>query len=63
MKLFVMVVGFTILLEGILPFFAPKVYRTMVMEIAATKPVVLRLVGLGAILAGLLILYSAKEFL
>ncbi|RLE16046.1 MAG: DUF2065 domain-containing protein [Acidobacteria bacterium] len=63
MKLFLLVVGFTLLMEGIMPFFLPETYRKMIRQIATTKPTTLRQVGLAAILVGLIILYVAKELL
>ncbi len=63
MKLFLLVVGFTLLIEGLMPFFLPETYRNIVRQIAVTKPVTLRQIGLGVIIVGLVILYIAKELL
>lgn len=63
MKLFLLVVGFTLLVEGIMPFFLPETYRKAIRQIAITKPATLRQVGFAAILVGLIILYIAKELL
>ena len=63
MKLFLLVIGFTLLVEGIMPFFLPETYRKAIRQIASTKPGTLRQVGLAVILTGLVILYIAKELL
>ncbi|NOZ14274.1 MAG: DUF2065 domain-containing protein [Acidobacteria bacterium] len=63
MKLFLLVVGFTLLIEGLMPFFLPETYRKIIRRIAATKPAALRQIGLGVIIAGMIILYIAKELL
>jgi len=63
MKLFLLVVGFTLLVEEIMPFFLPETYRKAIRQIAVTKPATLRQVGLAVILTGLVILYIAKELL
>ena len=63
MKLFLLVVGFTLLMEGIMPFFLPETYRKAIRQVAVTKAATLRQVGLAAILVGLIILYVAKELL
>lgn len=63
MKLFLLVVGFTILVEGLLPFFLPGVYRRMLAEIATSDPKIIRYAGFAAILAGIIILFLTKEFL
>jgi len=61
MKLFVMVIGFTILLEGMMPFFLPDAYLKMLKEISRTRPRTIRIAGFAAILTGLVILYLARE--
>ncbi len=63
MKLFLLVVGFTLLIEGMMPFFLPETYRNVIRQIAITKPATIRQVGLAVLLIGLIILYIAKEIL
>lgn len=59
-KLFIFALGFTILLEGLLPFFFPNAYKRFLKEVSETDPEILRLFGFLAIIAGLVILYLTK---
>ena len=63
MKLFLLVIGLTLILEGFLPFFLPAAFKRMVEEISKTDPKIIRIVGLVAIVAGLMLMYLAKELL
>ena len=63
MKLFLMVLGFTILIEGCMPFFAPELYKRLAEQISKTDENILRFLGLTAIIIGLLILLYAKGML
>jgi len=58
-----MVLGFTIILEGCMPFFTPKLYKKFTREISQTDERILRILGFVAILFGMLILYFAKGML
>ncbi|WP_201327929.1 DUF2065 domain-containing protein [Thermotomaculum hydrothermale] len=55
-----MVLGFTILIEGCMPFFTPKLYKKFTAEISQADEKILRILGFVAIIIGLLILYYAK---
>ena len=63
MKLFLLVIGLTLILEGLLPFFLPAAYRRMVSEIARTDPRIIRYAGLAAIIGGLILMYLSKELI
>ncbi len=54
------VLGFTILLEGIMPFFFPETYKRFLKEVSETDSEVLRIFGFLAIITGLIILYLTK---
>ncbi len=58
-----MVLGFTILIEGCMPFFVPKLYKRLTKEISQTDENLLRVLGFIAIIIGLLIMYFAKGML
>ncbi len=58
-----MVLGFTILIEGVLPFFLPELYKKYALEVSRIEPEVLRIIGFLAIILGLIILYFAKGML
>ncbi len=58
-----MVLGFTILIEGCMPFFAPKLYKKLTAEISRAEESLLRVLGFVAIIIGLIILYFAKGWL
>ena len=52
--------GFTILMEGLMPFFFPKAYKRFLKEVSETDPETLRVFGFIAIITGLIILYLTK---
>ena len=58
-----MVLGFTILIEGCMPFFAPDLYKMLAEQISETDTNILRFIGFTAIIIGLLILMYAKGML
>ncbi len=63
MKLFLLVIGLTLILEGFLPFFMPALYRRMINEIGKTETKIIRYGGFAAILLGLILMYFSKELL
>ncbi len=48
-------------LEGLIPFFSPRGYKSMVEQMAAMSEQVLRNTGLGLMLGGLLLLYLVRS--
>lgn len=46
--------------EGLMPFLSPDGWRRMVQQVAALRDGQIRFVGLGAILAGLLLLWLMR---
>ena len=58
-----MVLGFTILIEGCMPFFAPELYKRLAVEISQVDENLLRVLGFVAIIIGLIIMYFAKGML
>lgn len=53
-------VGLMLVLEGMLPFMAPAIWRQTFRKIVERSDGQLRFVGLGSMLGGLLLLYLAK---
>lgn len=53
-------VGLMLVLEGMLPFLAPAIWRQAFLRIVEMSDGQLRFVGLGSMLGGLLLLYLAK---
>lgn len=53
-------VGLMLVLEGMLPFLAPAIWRQTFRRIVEMSDGQLRFVGLGSMLCGLLLLYLAK---
>ena len=49
-----------LILEGLIPFVSPRGYRNMVQQMAAMPEKILRNVGLGLILAGLVLLLLVR---
>lgn len=52
--------GLLLVLEGILPFLSPSAYRQAIMQMLSQPDRLLRLIGLGSMLAGLLLLYLIR---
>lgn len=48
--------GLVLLIEGLLPFAAPKAWRETMLKLAALRDGQLRFVGLGSLLIGLVLL-------
>ena len=48
-------------LEGLIPFFSPRGYKSMVEQMATMSERVLRSTGLGLMLGGLLLLYLVRS--
>lgn len=53
-------VGLMLVLEGMLPFLAPAIWRQTFRRIVEMSDGQLRFVGLGSMLGGLLVLYLTK---
>jgi len=53
--------GLLLIVEGILPFLSPGRLRKMLLEVSSLDDRTLRLAGLAAMLAGLLVLYLARS--
>lgn len=49
-----------LILEGLVPFFSPRGYKSMVQQMAALPDSTLRNVGLGIMLVGLAALYLIR---
>ncbi|TNF91212.1 MAG: DUF2065 domain-containing protein [Gammaproteobacteria bacterium] len=49
-----------LVLEGLIPFLSPRGYRNMVQQMAQMPEQMLRNVGLGLIIVGLLLLYLIR---
>lgn len=49
-----------LILEGLVPFFTPRGYKNMVVQMAAMPEHTLRLVGFGLMLIGLVALYLIR---
>ena len=49
-----------LVLEGLIPFLSPGGYRNMVQQMAAMPDQMLRYVGLGLIIAGVVALYLVR---
>lgn len=60
MKLFFMALALMLVLEGLLPFLAPRVWRQMVQTMMMQADRTLRVIGLISMLAGLAILYLLR---
>ena len=52
--------AFYLILEGLFPFVAPQHWRRSLTALATLKEGRLRLAGLGAIVAGLVLLFSVR---
>jgi len=50
-----------LVLEGLIPFFSPRGYKSMVEQMATMSEQVLRVTGLGLMLVGLLVLYLVRS--
>ena len=48
-------------LEGLIPFFSPRGYRSMVQQMATLSESALRYTGLGLMLLGLVCLYLVRS--
>jgi uncharacterized protein YjeT (DUF2065 family) len=59
MQLFFMALGLMFVLEGILPFLAPRMWRHMIQNIMMQDDKTLRIFGLVIMLVGLAVLYLA----
>ena len=49
-----------LIFEGLIPFFTPRGYRNMVQQMATMPDSMLRNVGLGLMIAGLVALYLVR---
>ncbi len=49
-----------LIFEGLIPFFSPRGYRNMVQQMATMPDSMLRNVGLGLMIAGLVALYLVR---
>jgi len=62
MKIFILCLGLVLIFEGITPFSAPKTFKKILHSVIEMSDSTLRIIGLSSILAGLTILYFAKNF-
>ncbi len=51
-------IGLVLVIEGVLPFLSPQRWQKTILKMAQSPPSVLRLISLGSMLIGLLILYA-----
>lgn len=51
-------IGLVLVIEGMLPFLSPQRWRKTILKMAQSPTSILRLIGLGSMLIGLLILYA-----
>lgn len=61
MELLLTVVGLLLVIEGIPWFLSPRRFKALLVSIAEASDVFLRLIGLGAMLLGLLLVYLARS--
>ena len=58
MKVLLMAIGFCLVFEGLFPMISPGGWKKSVEEIARIPSEKIRLIGLGSVLLGLLIVWS-----
>jgi uncharacterized protein len=55
-------IGLVLLIEGILPFLAPRFWRMFVLQFSVQSDRILRITGLFSMLVGLLILVLLRRY-
>ena len=59
-RVFVIAVALAIIFEGILPFISPRLFRQGLLPVLRLSDRSLRLIGLGALVVGVALLYAAR---
>ena len=57
---FLAALALVLILEGLVPFFSPRGYKNMVQQMAVMPDQILRNVGLGLMIVGLVALYLIR---
>ncbi|MGH8426881.1 MAG: DUF2065 domain-containing protein [Gammaproteobacteria bacterium] len=59
-RVLVIAVALAIIFEGILPFISPRLFRQGLLPVLRLSDRTLRLIGLGALVVGVALLYAAR---
>ncbi len=60
--IFITAVGLVLVIEGILPFLSPRIWRWTIQQLFIQSDLAVRITGLTSMLLGLLVVVLARQF-